>query len=276
MLQVNRSDVRQSPFPHVISDSILEPETYRALRRDFPDTRTFAETSADVGTRGSRTGSGFDIYRGDPAYSALVQRSEAWRGFDAWINSDAFVDKFVELFGPDLDDLGMRVDLSRSRLNPDHIEPRSALTANDTMLDKTSRLGSKIADTWRGKRSAELFTRLDISKSAAGYAKAPHCDRPNRLCSLIIYFCDADAIGLEGGELKIFSHKQSKDIRDYERHPREADVDVVAQLKPKENLGVFFPCSNNSYHGVTAVTSTGAERDFIYVNITGRQSSIWY
>lgn len=276
MLQVSRGDVTQSPFPHVVSDTILDPAVYRALRRDFPSAEVFAELSVGVGKEGSRTGSGFDLYRGDAAYAALTERSGAWRDFDAWINSQAFVDKFLELFGPDLDDIGFKIDLPNSQLNPDHIEPRSELTSSETTREKASRIGNKLTGRWQGKRSAELFTRLDISKSAGGYAKAPHCDRANRICSLIIYFSDADASGLEGGELKIFRHKLAKDIRDYERHPREADVDLVAELKPKENLGVFFPCSNNSYHGVNAVTSKGVDRDFIYVNITGRQSSVWY
>jgi hypothetical protein len=65
-----------------------------------------------------------------------------------------------------------------------------------------------------------LFTRLDVEKSTSGYDKPPHCDRGNRLCSLIIYFCDADERGLEGGELQIFRHKRERAIEKMPRTPR--------------------------------------------------------
>lgn len=276
MLQIDREQVQKIPFPHVISDAILDPGIYGALRRDFPNTRVFEELSAGVGQAGSRTGSGFDIYRGDGAYANLLASSTAWRDFDAWINSQAFLDKFVELFGPEMDDLGLKIELDGSTLDPTHVEPRSALTANETLGEKIGRVSKRLTNGLQRRKSVDLFTRLDIEKSVSGYAKPPHCDRANRLCSLIIYFCDADKIGLSGGDLLVYEHKQDKKPRNYERHPRPEDVNVVATLKPKENLGVFFPCSNNSYHGVTAITSNGVERDFIYVNITGRASSIWY
>ena len=124
-------------------------------------------------------------------------------------------------------------------------------------------------------KPVELFTRLDIHKSTGGYAKPPHCDRPNRLCSLIVYFTDAEAIKMDGGDLLIFKHKQPKPVTEYERHPRPDDVNLVAQLRPKANLGVFFPCQNNSYHGVTPVLSKGLERDFLYINISGRPRTLW-
>lgn len=59
------------------------------------------------------------------------------------------------------------------------------------------------------------------------------------------------------------------------RHPRAEDVDVVATLSPKENLGVFFPCSNNSYHGVNALKSQSAARDFLYINISTDSDTAW-
>ena len=120
-----------------------------------------------------------------------------------------------------------------------------------------------------------MFTRLDIHKSRGGYAKVPHCDRPNRLASLIVYFTDAEQVGLEGGDLQIFAHKDKRKARDYERHPHPENVREVARLRPKENLGVFFPCQNNSYHGVTEVLSKEIDRDYLYINISARTRSLW-
>lgn len=49
----------------------------------------------------------------------------------------------------------------------------------------------------------------------------------------------------------------------------------MATLKPRENLAVFFPCCNTSYHGVTAVKSSGVPRDFLYINVSARTESLW-
>jgi hypothetical protein len=156
-----------------------------------------------------------------------------------------------------------------------YFEPRNSLTELATPADRVKALGLNVVDLFQKPKPAQLFTRLDIHKSLGGYAKPPHCDRPNRLCSLIIYFTDAEAVGMEGGDLLIFKHNQEKPVKNYERHPRPQDVTQVAKLRPKANLGVFFPCQNNSYHGVTAVTSQGIERDFLYINISGRTASLW-
>jgi len=273
MLQASRSDVRKSPFPHVLKEGMLPPELYAALRADFPTASAFDRQVQVSGSTGSRVGNGFDIYRGDPEYSDLIARSEAWKSFDSYINSPQFVQTFLDLFGPDLNELGCVIDVRPDKYRRDHIEPRSALTRHKGMRERFGEWKQYL--TGAGTGAAELFTRLDIEKSVSGYAKPPHCDRPNRLCSLIIYFVDADRAGLEGGELNIYAHKKPKSPIEHERHPKQTDVEVVATVKPKENLGVFFPCSNNSYHGVNAIRSVGVERDFLYINISTVSASCW-
>lgn len=277
MLQVSRADVVMDPFPHVISDAILPPDLYARLRADYPSADTFDTTVAETGGAGSRAGkgTGFDIYRSEGAYDALIAGSSAWAELDAYINSMAFVEKYQELFGEFADDLALTVDIGGSVYDRNYIEPRERLTATTTVADKIHGVAHKLTRGFRTKRKSDLFTRLDIQRALGGYAKPPHTDRPDRLCSLIIYFTDADDVGLEGGELLIFRHKEEKQQESYERHPVPSNVDVVAKLKAKENLGVFFPCNNNSYHGVTAVTSRGIPRDFLYINISARVANLW-
>src|SRR5258708_1665349 len=98
MLQIRSADVVAKPFPHVIKDGLFSPETFRALKADFPDTSVFEDQSISHGGAGSRTGSGFDIYRGDGAFGSLTARSTAWREFADYINSEAFADTFRSLF----------------------------------------------------------------------------------------------------------------------------------------------------------------------------------
>ncbi len=277
MLQVSKADVASDPFPHVISDAILPPDLYARLRADYPSNDVFDTTVAQTGAAGSRTGRGrgFDIYRSEGAYDALIKNSTAWAEFDGYVNSRAFIDKYQELFGDYSQDLGLTIDMDASVYDRSFIEPREQLTEKPTLADKVGGVVHRMTSSFRQERKAELFTRLDIQRAMGGYAKLPHTDRPNRLCSLIIYFTDADSVGLEGGELLIYKHKEQKPQANYERHPAPANVDIVAKLRAKENLGVFFPCNNNSYHGVTAVTSNGVPRDFLYINISARVPTLW-
>ncbi len=275
MLQVSRQDVVADPFPHVVKQGILPDALFARLRADFPDEDSFAGQKSESGTSGSRTGSGFDIYRGDSGFDALLARSAAWREFAEFLNSEAFADSFRTVFADHLDSIGLKIDIANSHVDPSYAEPRAVMSETATLKDRIDGVANKLLAPIRAPKPIELFTRLDIHKSKGGYAKAPHCDRPNRLASLIVYFSDAEATGLKGGNLSIFKHKQAKPVESYERHPRPADVDCIATLTPKPNLGVFFPCMNNSYHGVSAVTSQGVARDFLYINISGRKSSIW-
>lgn len=276
MLNIDRSDVQQTPFPHVVKKGILDEEFYRELRKDFPSQDSFADQTVLSGSTGSRVGAGtgFDIYRGDQAYDNLISTSPAWARFDQWINSPAFVDKFNEVFGPDLEALGCAISVDRAAYDREVVEGRDVLTEKATLADKARNISHKLfsrSDTSPGN----LFSRLDIERSIGGYAKVPHCDRQNRLCSLIIYFTDMEAEGIEGGDLSLFRHKTKTDPSSHERHPKPGDVEKTATLRPEQNLGVFFPCSNNSYHGVSALKSQDAARDFLYINISTDRYSAW-
>ena len=277
MLNIFADEVVEKPYPCVVSDSILPKSLFDQLKADFPDASTFETTATDTGSEGSRAGkgTGFDIYRGDTAYDQLIERSSAWNELDAWINSASFVDKYHELFGPYAKSIAISADIAASTYNRDYIEPRSVLKARRTSAEAVAEMAHKVTRGLRSNRSVELFTRLDITRSLGGYAKPPHCDRPNRLCSLIIYFTDAEDVGLEGGDLLLFKAKQETTMANAPRYPKPDAVECIAQLRPKENRGVFFPCCNNSYHGVVGVTSNNIPRDFLYINISGQVSSLW-
>lgn len=275
MLQISRSDVVRSPFPHVVKRDMLPKSLFDELRADFPTSASFENQYALTGSEGSRVraGKGFDIYRGDAAYDELIRVSPAWATFDRYINSAAFVETFLDVFGPDLPALGCSVDVDPAAYDRDKIEGRETLVLRSPITERIRRflLSARI-----GRRSKpKLFTRLDVERSTKGYLKPPHCDHENRLCSLILYFTDMEAEGIDGGELKIYRHRFKTTASSHDRHPKPADVEVAATLKPEANLGVFFPCSNNSYHGVNAVTTPNKQRDFLYINISAAAATCW-
>ncbi len=277
MLQVSRSDVSRSPFPHVVTPRLLPDGLFAALKADWPDGGDFEATASATGSRASRAGrgTGFDIYRGDAAHDALIARSDAWAAFDDWINSPAFVEKYLELFGPDGEAMGLTAEIDPARYDRGFIEPRETLTEHATLGEKLGTLTRRLTRGLKSRAPVDLFTRLDITRSLGGYAKPPHCDRPNRLCPLIVCFSDAEATWLKGGDLLIYRAKREAPTAQAPRHARPEEVEVVATLKPRENLAVFFPCCNTSYHGVTAVTSQGVPRDFLCINISARSASLW-
>lgn len=275
MLNISASDVVADPYPHVISNQILDPSIYAALRADYPDSSIFEDQKSETGMTGSRTGQGFDIYRGDSSYDSLISRSEAWAEFDNWINSPAFVEKFLDLFGPHLENIGCRAEILPERYDRGLIEGRSGMTAKPTLRERLSNVKNTFIPNKGNLGAVDLFTRLDIHKALKGYNKAVHCDRANRLCSLIVYFVDSEKEGIEGGTLTLHKHREQKAPADYERHPKPEDAPVIATLSPKENMGVLFPCCNNSYHGVNAMKSNGKERDYLYINISGQTETFW-
>lgn len=275
MLNVSRQDKSRTPFPHVNKDGIIPAELFNRLKADYPSGDNFeaeADSSNSVGSRVG-AGTGFDIYRGDAAYDDLIATSDAWREFDAYINSPAFIETFLEVFEDDLDELGCQIEVAQEMYDRSFLEPRETLTPKRSIKELVRDALPKRRSV--EKKKVDLFTRLDIERSLGGYRKPPHCDRPNRLCSLIIYFTDIEAEGIEGGELQIFAHKKNLDPRKCKRHPNHDDVVEVAVVKPKENRGVFFPCSNNSYHGVNPVLTKGKARDFLYINISANEDVCW-
>ena len=156
------------------------PKFFEALLADFPTADIFAGQQAAHGAGGSRTGTGFDLYRGDDAYEALTGRSEAWRQFDAYINSEQFADTFREIFADHIDDIGLRIDIANSHVDPGYVEPREVLAEMATPVDRIAGLGLKVLDRFQPIKPVSLFTRLDIHRSLGGYKPSFRTLRPRQ------------------------------------------------------------------------------------------------
>jgi hypothetical protein len=265
-LRVAASDVLAEPFPHVVKDEILDRGLFDRLRAEFPPDAAF-DGNMRLGGRAGR-----DLYPGDPAYDELLKRSPAWREFHDFIVSPDFVALTMRLFGPYLRTFECAVDPERARF-VDFVESRETLAEKGrTIVEVMQRTRHRL---FRPAATDDLFVRLDLAQGAKGYAKRVHCDRPNRLVSLLVYFCDADEIGLEGGELVLYEHVRKKPYRRYERHPQVEDTREIGRVRPKQNRGVFFLCTNNSYHGATEVVKQRRFRDFVYISAASRATWIW-
>ena len=198
-----------------------------------------------------------------------MARSPAWREFFGYMNSPRFVELILGLFGPFLPQMGCRVDPDRARF-VDYVEPREALREAGPLKRALRRLT-------RGEPDPnELFVRFDLAQGRTGYHKPIHCDLPNRLVSFVLYFCDSEEDGVKGGELGLHELLEPRPLASTPRYPRPEQTREVARLQPKDNLGVIFLCSNNSYHSVTPLEGgPDGRRNFIYMNVSSRAPRIW-
>jgi hypothetical protein len=260
VFNVTPRDIVASPYPHVISEQLVRPDLYRRLKDEFPPNGFFEKHQKTIGSRTGR-----DLFKGDPHFESFIKGSPAWSEFYEYIGSRAFLNYAMTLFGPHLRNFNCSVDPAHVKL-VDYTENRFSLWWRSK---KANYLGSRAGDP------NKLFTRFDIEQSAEGYDKPIHCDWPSRLISVILYFSDADEIGMDGGDLRIHVPKDDRSYAQCARKPKPEEMQIVQTIRPRENLGLLFLCSNNSYHSVTAVRSIRDYRRFIYLNISSMAENIW-
>lgn len=216
--------VTDEPFPHVLVDDYLDPELYRALAGSFPEC-------------GPNTGpTGYTMFWGDEDYDALIASNAAWRSLFERFHGQAFIDSAIAQFS-EMFEQESTVDLSNAHYVP-HLESR-AEKERDTLGDN-------------GLAPDALWVRVDIMQGRVGYRRVPHLDHRRRAISMLIYMCDAEESGLEGGELVL----------------HEADGTVATTIVPRHNRMVMFPCTPTSFHSVPAILAQKAPRNFVQVTVS--------
>ena len=268
---VTPEDVVAAPFPHVFAEPFVRPDLFARLKAEFPKDDAF-DRNTSVGGRAGR-----DLYPGDALYDELLQESPAWKELASFVDSQAYIDFTLSLFGKYFEEFGCLADADKIRYEQ-WVEGRDLLAKGSS---KIGRIGGRLKSAVGMKDAVdqtdpnEVFVRMDIAQGEPGYEKTVHCDRPNRLTSMLIYFCNKDDIGMEGGDFRVHKHKNEKPIEEYERHPKPDATEVIAKFEPRENFGGMFIGSNNSYHSATAVTKSNKYRDFVYSSIASRSMSLW-
>lgn len=268
---VTKADVVVDPFPHCFKQPFVQPDLFKRLKEEFPSDDYFDRNTSHGGRAGR------DLYPGDDLYEELLGNSPAWREFSDFVDSQAYIDLTLDLFGDHLADFGCIAEADKIKYEQ-WVESRDVLAATTS---KVSRIAGKfksavgIQEKSDGADPNNMFVRMDIAQGEVGYEKPVHSDRPNRLTSMLIYFCDKHEIGMEGGDFRVHKHKEDKHVDDYERHPKPSDTDVIASFEPKENFGGMFIGCNNSYHSATAVTRSDHYRNFVYSSVASRAKKLW-
>ncbi len=235
VFELRTGRVRPQPFPHVVIEDYLPAPVYEEMERTFP-------------TCPPRSGpTGFTSFWGDEDYDALIASNPTWKGaFDSF-HSQELVDFCRRQFAQAFADEGCRVDLDAARYTP----------FRETREDKEKR---HIAPNGLGPEA--VWTRMDVLQGWKDYVRGPHLDHRRRLLTILIYFTDAESVGMEGGDLVLHATDQG------------GPGAPIAAIKPRRNLMLAFPCSPRSYHSVSRILSDGAPRNFIQVQLSS-SSDAW-
>ena len=184
-------EVRSEPFPHVVHQPFITPESYSALCRSFP-------------TCPRSTGpTGYSLYWGDEGYARLLEEQPSWRNLFNTFHSQDFIDWGRKQFAAVWEEAGCKIDLSNARYVP----------YREDRIDKERATLRKIE-----YEPHELWVRMDIHQGQMGYDRGVHVDHARRLISMLIYMCDHTENQMAGGEL--FLHRGNRSAYEVRITPR--------------------------------------------------------
>lgn len=265
---IRKTDVDMRPYPHAISQEMLEPGLFQDLLAEFPATELFSGNQKQPFADGRA--SRINMMQHDAAFSQLMSGSEVWRGFYEQVNSRDFVAGIIDLFQDSISATGgtLRVD----DWEFDASGPPPATSFKDRLFAKFG-----VATALDRMKTAfvrdTLCVSFDIAWARDGYSTEIHTDNRNKLAAFLIYFNETDG---EGGEFLVHQLKEGLTAPDNLRYPREDEVDIVRRLTPKPNYGGIFLNCNRAYHSVNPLTQCSMPRQFLYVSIGSRYSTpIW-
>jgi hypothetical protein len=222
-------NVKRQPFPYVDNNQFIKPEYYSQLCRSFP---VCPPSSGPTG---------FSLFWGDEDYDRLLAEQPAWQALFNTFHSQSFINWGKQQFADIFERQGCKIDLSEARYVP-YCEHR---------IDKERATLRKIIH-----EPNELWVRMDIHQGRVGYDRRIHLDHARRLISMLIYMCDHTENQMVGGEL--FLHSAMK----------PQDLEIPTRITPRHNLMIAFPCTNDSYHSVSRITSTAVPRNYVQVHIS--------
>src|SRR5262245_42620528 len=164
------------PTPHIVFPQLLPPDLYEQVR--FPE----------IAIR-SKGRSGRDLFVGEPGYEEAIG-SVGLHELHDMFTSEEFVRWVISIFADDLTRLHCATTADNATLVP-FLETREALDDNPDVLDAT-------------KDPGEIFNRFDLAIADPSYTAYVHLDSPRRVLGGVLFFCDAEQDGIDGGEFVLY------------------------------------------------------------------------
>ena len=234
--RITPGDIRDEPFPYLLTTEALNPDYYQELAAHYPDMSGHPEigrNNVPISMSGLH------------AFSDEIPIHLIWRDFMAFHNSADFFRQVVALFGghirrcyPDLEErLG-------KKLEEFTVKPKEMDGDADIDLNVPFRTNTPVSETSR--------------------VRCRHVDSTNKLFNAILYFRfpEDDAVG---GDLEICRWRSKPLFQDV--FVRDDWADVVEVVKYRANTLILFINTRDSVHGVTPRLPTPHIRR--YVNFSG-------
>ena len=233
---VTPADVRTEPFPHVIVDHALPPDSYAELAGSFP---SFAQVGWD-GPAPSNQRFAMSTF----LYHILDTLPDAWRRFGATHTSRDFLRQVHLLFArhwtPAAEAVWQRLDTATLGL---FMQDHDA----DIQCDARAELNTPVTDTPSSVRGG-------------------HLDTANRLFSGLLYM-RPDGDDTPGGDLCLYrpaagiDPAQRKNAFAFEPH----ELVEAVRVPYGANRLVLFPNSPAAIHGVTPRPVSPWQRNYLFI-----------
>ncbi len=230
----------RQPNPHILLPRLLPPEVYEKI--------TFPEIP--VRERGR---SGRDLFMGEPGFAEAVN-STGFRELYGLLSSAEFLAWVLSIFAPDLDRLRCRARASGVKLVP-YLETREELDLFPDVLDEHADPNL-------------VFTRFDFAVGGLDYTEYVHLDSVRRIVGGVLFFSDAEADQIDGGEFTLYRDLLFRDDR------RPHWPYPWKKIPVRGNTGVLFLNSNRGFHGPRKMRSLHGPRRWIYYSISSH-NRVW-
>lgn len=246
---VTRADIRVDPFPHIVIEDCLQPDTYNELASTYPSDETILRLSGAAEKYYIRQNHRYDLC----AHRALANPQavgQVWRDFLRYHVSEQFFREFIALFGPDLQETYPELESQLGR--------RAAEWTTGIRFDPTGDKADVALDCQIG-----INTPVERMSSTRGV----HTDAPDELFAMLLYFRPLND-EVAGGDFEIYRWRHGMPRRFVGREVDSHDAEFVETVEYTPNTLVAFINSGTSLHGVSPRAPSKISRRL--VNIVGR------
>lgn len=225
------------PYPYLVIDDVLSDEFISKMR--FPDLE-----------RRSNTRSGWDLFKGEREWGEFFGK-EPWKEVAEKLDSLEFVQTILSFFERELAEIGIEHKAIRVI---DYIE-----TPADQQCKQLD---------WKRKFDGNVFTRMDLQASNGSTLRIPHVDHARRVTGGVLFLCDAEEEGIDGGEFGVWIDDEFSN----DRVPHKCRL--YKTLPIKKNRMYIFLNRNDAFHAPSPIVSCEGMRKWIYYSISSKQN-VW-
>jgi hypothetical protein len=238
-------------------------------------------------------GGRFQLPNGTPDFYRFLERSRWWRDVYHEFNSKAFSEAVLAAFDKDImrhqplfdiDKLKFDSTLFERQSNMRSVKRFQALSQKKLLVTGSKDICEflmvreylrwrSVVETVMKLQRFDVALSFDISIAHDGYTREVHRDSDSRIAAMVVYLDDFSAG--EGGSFLVHQHKVQKPMDEYEPQPAPDNVRVVADYRPKANLGLLFLNVPNAYHSVPVIQNSHGVRKFFYLGLSIVGKKAW-